>query len=106
MKLTYSHEQLVSIMEQALVYQCACPAQVAKQLSDLQHLYKYQMACISETGTDVTVHKRIAESVEIAYAELEQCMSDVLILEGWNLETLKMPDYLQKRLAAFIESSE
>lgn len=106
LKSNYSHGQLRSIIEQAFIYQCACPAQVAKQLSDLQHLYNYQMACVNETGTDAAVHKRIAESVERSYAELEQCMTDVLILEGWNLETLKMPDYLQKRLVASIESSE
>jgi hypothetical protein len=42
------------------------------------------------------VHRRISQSTLIAHAELEQCLYDVMVMEGWNLQTLTMPDNLRE----------
>jgi len=50
------------------------------------------------TDTDHAVHARIKESAERTHAELEKCLTDILKLESWDMKTLDMPAYLQKRL--------
>lgn len=92
----YSRSKLVRIIEQAMIYQCACPAQVCKALFEVRKLYDYQQACLTRSETDRTVHERIAAACERNHAELEQCLEDVLRLEGWDPETLTMPAGLDK----------
>lgn len=98
MKTRYTHEQLAHIRNQALVYQCACPAQVTVVIDAIRTLHEQQQNCLNETDTDDAVHTRIKESALQVHVELENCLTDILKLEGWDLETLKMPEYLKKRL--------
>lgn len=98
MNKTFSKEQLFHIRDQAIIYQCACPAQICMAIDAIRGLHDYQNTCLDQTDTDHAVHKRIKESSEKAHIELEQCLQDVLKLEGWNMKTLDMPEYLQKRL--------
>jgi hypothetical protein len=95
---SYSTQDLRHIIEQATIYQCACPAQICTSLQAAHALYGYQQQCLSETSTDVAVHQRISATAERLVEELEQCLEDVLRLEGWDMETLTMPADLQKRL--------
>ncbi len=92
----YSQQQLEHILEEAVIYMCACPAQVAEQLVRLRELYAYQMKCISDSSLMKDVHTRIAESTSRAHAELEQCLSEVLQMEGWDTHTLSMPAGLRQ----------
>jgi hypothetical protein len=101
----YSKEQLTHIREQAMIYQCACPAQVSKLLSEMQRLYKYQTDCLNQTDVDFLVHSNIAEATRKAYPIIEQCMTDVLRLEGWDMATLTMPESLRKLTLDAIEQS-
>jgi hypothetical protein len=103
MDTLYSREQLTWIREQAIIYQCACPAQVSKLLSEMQWLYKYQADCMNQTDVDFLVHSNIAEATKKAYPIIEQCMTDVLTLEGWDMATLTMPESLKKLTLASIE---
>jgi len=96
MKTVFSDRQLSQIIDQSLIYQCACPAQVAKQLIGLRDLYSYQQNCLNQTDTDVAVHKTIAADAERAQAVLEECLQAVLELEKWDMQTLQMPASLQK----------
>ncbi|MBX3735307.1 MAG: hypothetical protein KF715_01340 [Candidatus Didemnitutus sp.] len=100
MQLRYPREALRKIIEQAMVYQCACPAQVCKAIGQMRELHKYQQECLIDQGADRSVHERIALAAAKAHAELEQCLADVLRLEGWNAETLEMPSDLAKRRRA------
>jgi hypothetical protein len=97
MNRKYSQEQLLSIMEQAMIYQCACPSLVTRVASDLQHLYDYQLECINNSDTDVEVHQAIAQATTEAYQTIEACLTKILALEGWDLATLQMPAYLVQR---------
>ena len=94
--IRYSNQQLEDILEEALIYMCACPAQVAEELLRLRKLFAYQSDCISKGSVLEEVHHRIADSTRKAHAELEQCLDDVLRIEGWDLQTLKMPAGLRE----------
>lgn len=98
MQPKFSKEQLMRVRDQALMYQCACPAQVSILLDEVMSLFEYQEACLNQTDTDARVHTSIAQATELAYPIFEQCLTDVLLLEGWNMETLEMPELLKKRM--------
>ncbi len=102
LEMKFSPAELVKILEQAAIYDCACPAQLCKQLGGLRALYEYQTHCLNLTDTDRQVHERIAAATRSAHAEMEACLEDVLVIEGWDRQTLEMPSYLQKRLLASI----
>jgi len=100
LEMKFSPAELVRILEQAAIYDCACPAQICKELGSLRALYDYQAHCLNLTDTDTQVHERIAAATRIAHVEMEACLETVLALEGWDRQTLEMPSYLQKRLLA------
>ena len=89
--------QISKIIDQALVYQCACPAQVATTILELRDLYDYQVKCQSESSTDQAVHRAIAAATEETHARMEECLDQVLDIERWDRETLTMPAGLRKR---------
>lgn len=99
MEKRFSDQQIAWIREQALIYQCACPAQVCVNIDTIRKLYDHQLACLNATDTDRAVHGRIKLAAQTTHAELEVCLTDILKLEGWNMETLDMPPFLRKRLA-------
>lgn len=99
----FSGSELMKILDEATVYQCACPAQLAQNLLQLRELYKYQKLCRSTRDADYGVHERIMVSVERAHDELESCLFDVLELEGWDLEDLVMPPGLRERRMQALE---
>lgn len=101
--MQYSAEQITSILEQSIIYSCACPAQVCSAIRQQRDLFNYQLRCLDSTATDTAVHRRIAEAVLVAHAELERCLHDILVLEGWDMNTLQMPDNLVKTLAREID---
>ncbi|MDD4963672.1 MAG: hypothetical protein PHI11_07120 [Gallionella sp.] len=96
MKTDFTDEQLSHIIDQSLIYQCACPAQVAKHIIGLRDLHAYQKSCIEQVDTDTAVHQRIAADAARAHQALEECLHAVLLLEQWDLTTLTMPHNLQK----------
>ena len=93
----YSDQQLAYVIEQGLIYMCACPAQVAEEIQKLRHLYRYQLACLSSTANDSRVHQTIAQSTILAHATLQDCLSAVIVLENWDPQTLTMPENLRER---------
>lgn len=93
---TFKDNQLTRILDQALVYQCACPAQVCRTLIGLRELHDYQLNCGNRTDTDRKVHEAIAASTAVAHAGMEQCLQQILELEGWDMATLTMPQALRK----------
>ncbi len=102
----FADHQLQRILEQAAIYACACPAQVCKAIFQQRSLFIYQAKCLNNTATDVAVHQAIVDAVHRTHAELEECLKQVLELEGWDLETLSMPATLMKRLADSINDPE
>jgi hypothetical protein len=103
LSIQYSNPQLEHILNEAVIYMCACPAQVAEQLMQLRKLYDYQSGCINEGSLMESVHRRISQSTVIAHAELERCLDEVLIMEGWDMQTLTMPEGLRELRQQSIE---
>ena len=98
MKERFPAAQVTRVLDQALVYQCACPAQVCRTIFELRELYDYQENCSNIPEQDQAVHATIAEATQGAHALMEECLAQVLAIEGWDLETLTMPDHLRKAI--------
>lgn len=96
MNKQFTEQQLTAIVEEAMIYMCACPAQVAEQLRHLRDLHKYQVNCGSLPNTDSNVHQVIAQAASEAHAIMEACMDKILTIEGWDRETLTMPEGLRR----------
>jgi hypothetical protein len=102
----FKDEELSQIMEEASIYMCACPAQVAETLAQLRALYKYQRTCIHEGSLMMGVHDRIALATAAAHQEMEHCLDDVLEMEGWDRATLTMPAGLRKKRDDLVHGDE
>jgi hypothetical protein len=102
MREQYSAGQISKIIDQALVYQCACPAQVCKTIFELRELFAYQMGCADGAGNDRRVHGAIAKATERSHEVMEDCLREILQIEGWDLATLTMPASLRKKPAKAI----
>lgn len=92
----YSSTQLQLILDQAGIYMCACPAQLAAQMMELRTLHQYQMNCMSEMPDLADTHRCIATAVLRAHALLEEALDEVLRIEGWDTTSLVMPEGLRK----------
>ena len=93
---TFSDNDLETIVEEAAIYMCACPGQVADQIRKLRQLIRYQRDCLNEGTTTDSVHHTIEASSREAHAIMEDCLVRVLEIEGWDRATLKMPAGLRK----------
>jgi hypothetical protein len=100
----FSDADLAKIIEEGLIYMCACPAQVADTLRHARNLYRYQINCLEGPNNDPFVHSNIAESAVRIQAELEDCLMRILVHEKWDLATLQMPANLRQRQAREISS--
>lgn len=99
----FSDLQLEQIIEEAAIYMCACPGQVAVELRNLRTLFRYQYECEQDPANDKVVHRAIAEAALRAHALMEDCMDKVLEIEGWDRETLRMPEGMRRRRADLID---
>ena len=92
----YRDDELEAIVEEALLYMCACPGQVASEIRQLRQLIRYQRNCELAAETPSIVHQTIAEAGIQAHALMEDCLNRVLEIEGWDRQTLAMPEGLRK----------
>jgi hypothetical protein len=93
----FSDGALMKIVDQAGIYMCACPAQLAVQLLELRKLCRYQLGCMKESPELEASHRCIAAAAQRAQALLEDALDEVLRLEGWDKDTLTMPEDLRAR---------
>ena len=99
----FSALQLSIINDQAALYSCACPLQVSLQITNLRKLFDYQKDCIArETTSDdsvqMQVHRHIAEVTKQAHQIMEQCLDEILDLEGWDRTKMEMPEGIRQRI--------
>lgn len=93
---TFSDNDLETIVEEAAIYMCACPGQVASEIRGLRSLIRYERECIQSGKTPNSVHETIEASAREAHSLMEACLERVLEIEGWDRKTLKMPAGLRK----------
>lgn len=93
---TFRDDELLRINDQAMIYMCACPAQLSVAIRNLRELITYQRQCSSNSDTNSEVHDLIAQAGEEAHTTLERCLAKVLELEGWDRATLEMPAGLRE----------
>jgi plasmid stability protein len=96
----YSDAQLRRINLQSILYLCSCPSQVGVQIDSLRRLYEYQDECSERIRTPLQeeVHARIAVASAAAHRIMEDCLKEILTLEGWDPETLEMPEGIRALL--------
>ena len=99
MKKKFNASQVSKVIDQALVYQCACPAQVCRAIFELRELHEYQLSCADDSINDETVHNAIALATEKAHELMEDCLAKILEIEGWDMENLNMPELLKKKIS-------
>ena len=97
MKERFTASQVSKVIDQALVYQCACPAQVCRAIFELRELHEYQTNCASDSVNDKVVHNTIALATEKAHELMEDCLARILEIEGWDMANLNMPEALKKK---------
>lgn len=102
----YTDAELDFIVEQGLIYMCACPAQVAQTLRQLRALLKYQMHCTANPQNDLAVHAAIAKSTVQSHHIMQNCLDTVIALEKWDRATLTMPECLRQRQLQELQSDE
>jgi hypothetical protein len=102
----FTDAELGKVIEQAMIYMCACPAQVADSLRKLRELYRYQLRCLETPQNDPIVHALIAQSTIQSHAIMQDCLDKVIALEAWDRSTLEMPAGLRKRQLQEILSDE
>lgn len=93
----FTQDQLNNIMEQSLVRQCACPSLLTRLLSDARYLHQFQETCSNDSPTDQRIHAAIARTTDVVSSKLEECLMEVLALEGWQTDEhgeLIMPELL------------
>ncbi|MBS1138827.1 MAG: hypothetical protein H6R13_280 [Proteobacteria bacterium] len=103
LKKQFSDQELQQIIEEATIYMCACPAQVVVQIRGLRELFQYQLSCEIDPGNDPAVHQAIADVTVRAHAMMEDCLEQVLSMEGWDRATLQMPEGLRRKMSEAVE---
>lgn len=88
---TFTDAEIATVIEQGIVYTCACPAQVALALRHVRDLCRYQARCLENPKTDQAVHSEIASSAAQAHDILQSCLLKIVEMEGWDRATLQMP---------------
>ncbi len=101
--LRFTQVQIESVLEDAAIYMCACPAQVCREILNLRKLFQYQRECVAGSG-DPHVHGLIAAQTIVAHQALEECLASVMKYEGWDPVTFRMPDNLRKMRNELIEA--
>lgn len=99
----FSDDELLKIIEEATLYMCACPGQVAAETRRLRELFRYQQQCEIGQPSNAAVHQTIARAAVQAHLEMENCLEQILLLEGWDRQTLKMPAGLRQQRLAMIQ---
>ena len=92
----FTDAEIGTVLEQAMIYMCACPAQVAATLRTVRELHRYQERCMESPKADKAVHVEIAKAAAAAHTVLQDCLLKIIELEGWDRSTLQMPEGLRE----------
>ena len=72
-------------------------SQVSEQILSLRLLLNYQAQCQKEVDErTIDTHNLIVDASVKAHQIMEKCLHDILIREGWDLQTLEMPEHLRE----------
>lgn len=93
----FTDAEIGKVLEQAMIYMCACPAQVAASLRTVRELHRYQERCMQSPKSDRGVHGEIEKAATQAHTLLQDCLLKIIELEGWDRQTLEMPEGLRQQ---------
>jgi hypothetical protein len=81
-----------------LIDRCACPAQICVAIDGMRELSRFEAACLDANEGDREIHILIKEVAERNHRALEDCLTKVLRIEGWDMNSLKMPEAMRAKL--------
>jgi hypothetical protein len=64
----------------------------------MRGLHSFESDCLDLNETDEAVHLLVREIAERNHAALESCLTTILELEGWDMDTLAMPATLKEKM--------
>jgi len=91
MKFKYSALQINAYMTVTSSTQCACPVRVCGSIIDLRELHDHQLSCMTDAMGDQKTHGVIARATQEAHAILEDCLTEILKIEGIDPCMLPIP---------------
>lgn len=94
----FSQDEIFKLLDQAMVYMCDCPGQVARLVSLVREAHDYQDRCLEDGDNLASTHQTIKATLEQCHALLEDCLEVVIEKEGWDRQTLAMPAALRRRM--------
>ncbi|WP_445680476.1 hypothetical protein [Radicibacter daui] len=94
----FSQDEIFKLLDQAMVYMCDCPGQVARMISLVREAHDYQGRCLEDRDNLASTHETIKRALEQCHSLLENCLETVIENEGWDRETLEMPEALRRRM--------
>jgi hypothetical protein len=94
----FSQDEIFRLLDQAMIYMCDCPGQVARLVSLVRDAYAYQDRCLEDRDNLASTHQAIKATLEQCHALLENCLEQVIESEGWDRQTLAMPEALRRRM--------
>jgi hypothetical protein len=95
----FTDEQIEKICREGDINNCFCLSKLSKEIKDIRQLFLDQKQCLINGNTSLTSksHLMINETIQIVHTVMERCLSDILIQEEWNLNTLTVPDSFKKK---------
>lgn len=96
--MRFSSEKLTEIFETTRDGSCACPADVCAAILAVRQLYETQLQCLLDAheGPLRDSHGVMAYYSRAVHEQLEECLDQVMKIEGWNPLTLEMPPEIRK----------
>jgi hypothetical protein len=103
----FTDSDLGNVIEQGMIYMCACPAQVAQSMRNLREQYRYQLRCMENPKNVVAVHAHIAHSTIQAHSAMQGRLDKVIEMEGWDRSPFQMPSgLLERQLQVMLSDTE
>lgn len=99
----FTDEMLHTIIDASVIYMCACPAQVAREVLNLRALHAYQQNCLNNSPLNAEVHELIAQTARESHQRMEVTLDRILTIEGWDRATLQMPEGLRQLREKFLK---
>jgi hypothetical protein len=94
----FSQDEIFRLLDQAMIYMCDCPGQVARLISLVREAHEYQGRCLEAPDNLAATHQAIKATLEQCHSLLENCLEVVIENEGWDRQTLAMPEALRRRM--------
>ena len=96
--MRFASDALEDIVKRLADGSCACPADVCAAILAVRKLFGSQFECLlnAHEGLLKDSHGVMAYYAGRVHRELEECLDQVMKIEGWNPQTPEMPPEIRR----------